>query len=223
MPQEAIDAFNTRTDEAIAAAKNLFETATSAAGRGDQSEWRVADGDLASALALQGRYADLIVVGQYDEERPYGVEADLADNVVMESGRPVLVVPYIRTNREPGRRVLVAWNASREAARAVADAMPVLRSAETVVVMATNPNNMGDEPGADIAHHLARHGVNVEASHTISDGLDIGDVLLNSITDLSADMLVMGAYGHSRFRETVLGGATRHVLKHMTVPTFMAH
>nr|AAC33476.2 unknown [Azospirillum brasilense] len=125
------------------------------------------------------------------------------------------------------RRVLVAWNGSREAARAVADAMPILTAAKRVVVMAVNPKagpaGIGDEPGADIAKHLSRHGCRVEATHIVTDQIDPGDTLLNTVADESCDLLVMGAYARSRVREQVLGGMTRYMLEHMTVPVLMSH
>jgi nucleotide-binding universal stress UspA family protein len=121
----------------------------------------------------------------------------------------------------------VAWDASREATRAVNDAIPLLASATTVTVLSVDPaigrTEHGDVPGADIALHLARHGVNVRVEQTVSGGIGIGDLLLSRASDLGADLLVMGAYGHSRLRELVLGGATRTMLKSMTLPVFMSH
>ena len=141
----------------------------------------------------------------------------------MVSGRPVLVVPYAGRHEGLGSRVLVAWNASREAARAVHDALPLLTRARSVVVLAVDPPDEDHIPGADIAAHLAHHGVHVEARHTVAPDIEVGDELLNLISDLGADLLVMGAYGRSRWREAVFGGATRHILAHMTVPVLMAH
>jgi nucleotide-binding universal stress UspA family protein len=116
---------------------------------------------------------------------------------------------------------------SREAARAVNDALPLLETAEKVSVLAVNPkpgfDGLGDEPGADIALHLARHGVKVSADHFTARGMDAGDMILNYATDVSADLLVMGAYGRSRLRELVLGGVTRHIMQHMTIPVLFSH
>jgi nucleotide-binding universal stress UspA family protein len=134
-----------------------------------------------------------------------------------------MVIPYIGARRRIGNKLLVAWNGSREAARAVADAMPLLERADEVKVLSAKPLDIGDLSGADIALHLARHDVNTEASSSANKDIDIGDLLLNEAAQEGADLLVMGAYGHSRFRETVLGGATRHVLKNMTVPVLMSH
>ncbi len=137
------------------------------------------------------------------------------------------MVPYIGARQEMGRNVLVAWNGSREATRAVNDALPILERADKVTVLAVNPgkngNDHGDIPSADIALHLARHGVKAEASQTVSDELEVGSIILSRISDLGADLVVMGAYGHSRMRELMMGGVTRDLLRHMTVPVLMSH
>ncbi len=223
LPEEAIEAYNRQQDEAMEAARERFEDAMQRAGIIERSEWRKAIGDPATVLALHGRYADLVIVGQTDPNTPQGEIGTLPDNLVLEAGRPVLVVPYIGPGETIGTRVMVAWNGSREAARAVADAMPILERAKKVEVLVAEPVSIGDLPGADIARHLARHGIRVEASRTIPDVIDVGDTLLNNVSDFGADLLVMGAYGHSRMREIVLGGATRHILQHMTVPVLMSH
>jgi nucleotide-binding universal stress UspA family protein len=196
--------------------------------RGVSSEWRaVTDGSEADP-ALHARYADLTILGQRDPDndemamiRPH------PERVTLSSGRPILVVPYAGHFEQVGRRVLVAWNASREAARAVADAMPLLANAEAVTVMAVDPQSgpdgHGDLPGADIALHLARHGVAAQIERTVSAEVPIGEVLLSRAADLGADLLVMGAYGHSRVHELLLGGATRSILASMTIPVLMSH
>ena len=117
----------------------------------------------------------------------------------------------------------MAWNANREAARAVHDAMPLLTHAESVVVLSVDPQDERHFAGADIATHLARHGVNVEARRSVAPNIPIGDELLNMASDLGSDLMVMGAYGHSRLREAVFGGVTRHLLRHMTIPVLMSH
>jgi nucleotide-binding universal stress UspA family protein len=138
-----------------------------------------------------------------------------------------LVVPYAGRFERIGERVLVAWNASREAARAVSDSLPLLSRAKSVTVMAVNPksgpNAHGDVPGADIALFLARHGIKTEATQVFADDVDIGDMLLSRAADLGTDLLVMGAYGRSRLTELMLGGATRQILSEMTIPVLMSH
>jgi nucleotide-binding universal stress UspA family protein len=193
-----------------------------------RAEWRCAEDDVLPAFQMQARYADLIIVGQSNPE-PGGrcVPADFPELLCLSVGRPVMVIPYAGTFRTIGERVLVAWNASREATRAVADALPFLTRATHVTVLAINPQKggteHGDVPGADVAWYLARHGVKAEATQTYSGEVDAGNLLLSRAADYSADLLVMGAYGHSRVKEMVLGGVTRTILHDMTLPVLMAH
>jgi nucleotide-binding universal stress UspA family protein len=193
----------------------------------DKAEWRASRRDPLEAMVLHARYADLIVIGQLNPEWESGVEADFERALPIAVGKPVLMVPYAFERRPIGRRVLVAWNASREAARAVCDALPLLKRAGQVDVVAFEPGKSGaahgEEPGADIALYLARHGVKVTVSRVDAPDLDVGNQLLSRAFDLSADLIVMGAWGHSRLRELVLGGVTRTLLESMTVPVLMAH
>lgn len=192
---------------------------------GVTTEWRDVDGRLDETVSLSARYADVTIIGQgdggEDGERP------LADALILDVGRPVIVVPGAGDFPTVGERVLVAWNGSREATRAVHDALPILRKAKVAHVIAVNPEGgmagHGDIPGADICLHLSRHGVNAVCEHIKSEDLNVGQMLLSRAADESADLIVMGAYGRSRLRELVLGGATRHLLRHMTVPVMMSH
>ncbi|MGI9303382.1 MAG: universal stress protein, partial [Gammaproteobacteria bacterium] len=123
-----------------------------------------------------------------------------------------------------GRRVLVAWNGSREAARAVNDALPILRRADYVQVFSIDPDDGAQRlPGADICQHLARHDVNAEASAARASDMKVGDRLNAQVANEALDLIVMGGYGHTRFRETVMGGVTRALLRHMIVPVFLSH
>lgn len=223
IPASALEIIEKQRKEAVARAREMFEKATKAAGITDRSGWTVARGQPVEALALRSRYADLVIVGQANPANQRAASEDLVDDLLLVCGRPVLVIPYIGAHKKLGSKVVVAWNASREAARAVADAMPILEEATSVEVFAVEPNGMGDAPGADIAAHLARHGINATASKTSGLDIDVGDVLLNEVADNGADLIVMGGYGHSRMRELVLGGATRHILAHMTVPVLLSH
>ncbi|UCH76124.1 MAG: universal stress protein [Rhodospirillales bacterium] len=223
IPASALEIIQAQRKQAADKAREMFDKAVAAAGITDRSRWALAKGMPLETLSLRARYTDLVVVSQSDPEQEHASAEDLVDDLILVSGRPVLVVPYIGAPDRIGKKILVAWNASREAARAVADAMPILESAESVEVIAVEPNGIGDAPGADIAEHLARHGVNATASKTTGLDIEVGDVLLNHIADSGADMMVMGAYGHSRMRELVLGGATRHILQHMTVPVLLSH
>ena len=206
--------------------RQAFEQA--ARQRGLTPEWRMVDEGLEADPALHARYADLTIVGQLDPDRG---DSELLrprpEHVTLASGRPILVVPYAGRYETVGRRVLIGWNATREAARAVNDAMPLLAGADFVTVLTIDaregPDAHGELPGADISLHLARHGVKAEIERTVSAGIPAGDVLLSRAADLGADLLVIGAYGHSRVRELLLGGATRSILQSMTLPVLMSH
>ena len=151
---------------------------------------------------------------------------DFPEYVVINSGRPVLIVPYAGRFDTFGKRVLVAWDASISATRAVTAALPLLRRADAVEIVVFNADVQddahGEQPGADIALYLARHDVKVNVVRQNSK-IDIGNALLSMTNDLNSDLMVMGGYGHSRFREILLGGVTRTVLESMTVPVLMAH
>jgi nucleotide-binding universal stress UspA family protein len=207
------------------AAADTFQNLTGREGL--SAEWRAVDGGLARNLNLHARYADVVVVGQADDDDPRCVSQGLADRVVLECGRPVLVCPYIGAQFPLAERVVVAWNATREAVRAVNDALPFLVRAKKVEVIAVNPEpgdaGDGDIPSADICLHLARHGVKAEAHLIQASEIEVGDVLLSRTAEEAGALVVMGAYGHSRLREMVLGGVTRHLLEHMTVPVLMSH
>jgi len=179
-------------------------------------EWRPISG--LKQLALHARYADLTIVGQ----APSGA-SDHITETLMSVGRPLLAVP--RHGRFPsvGRRVLVAWNASREATRAVFDSLPLLEGATNVTVMTMDAEDDGRAPGADIGLTLARHGIKVDVVRSTLGDIDAGNALLSRAADQGADLLVMGAFGHSPLREKMLGGATRHILDHMTVPVLLSH
>jgi nucleotide-binding universal stress UspA family protein len=137
----------------------------------------------------------------------------------------VLLIPYAGDFPAVGKRVLVAWNAGREATRAITDAIPILREAQQVDVIAFNPKDAphGEVPGADVGLYLARHGIKVNVSQQTAEDVDVGNQLLSRAADLDVDLIVMGAYGQPRMKELVLGGATRTVLKSMTVPVLMSH
>jgi nucleotide-binding universal stress UspA family protein len=206
--------------------REAFEHAASL--RGLSAEWRVVAEGPEADPALHARYVDLTILGQLDPDRS---DADIIrprpEHVTLASGRPILVIPYAGHFETVWRRVLIGWNATREATRAVNDAMPLLAAAEVVTVLTIDaregPDAHGELPGADISLHLARHGVKAEIERTVSAGIPAGDVLLSRAADLGADLLVLGAYGHSRVRELLLGGATRSILRSMTVPVLMSH
>jgi nucleotide-binding universal stress UspA family protein len=210
--------------EQAAQLRQGFDAAT--ARHGLAAEWRASEGFAGDLAALNARYADLAIVGQ----RASGV-SDFAhprpEDVTLASGCPVLVVPQLGRFERIERHALVAWNASREARRAVNDAIPLLRLVERVTVLAINPRHgitgHGDHPGADIAVHLARHGIAAETEETVTAELEPADTLLARAADLGSDLIVMGASGHSRMRALTFGDTTRAILRHMTVPVLMSH
>ena len=192
------------------------------------AECRIANEDANAALTLQGHYADLVVLSQSNPDiRGVAAGAVLPQHVLLHVARPVLLVPYAGTFSHIGQQVMVAWDSGRESSRAVADALPMLKLAAKVHVIVFNgkngsPDGHGPHPGTEIALYLSRHGVKVEVSEE-ETSIDIGSALLSRMSDYGSDMLVMGGYGHSRFRETILGGITRTILEHMTVPVLMSH
>jgi nucleotide-binding universal stress UspA family protein len=208
--------------------KAVFEAAGRA--RSLVTEWREVDAVSMSVteVALEhARAVDLIVAAQANTQWPGSERLDIADRLVMEGGRPVLIVPNEGPQRDVGERVLVAWNARQEAARAVFDALPLLQRAKDVKVIWINPQSDSeraqDVPAADICTALARHGVKCEATQTEQPRIGVGQTLLMHAKAWNADLLVMGCYGHSRLREFVLGGASEHILGNMTLPVLMAH
>jgi nucleotide-binding universal stress UspA family protein len=210
-------------EEGASAAAAAFEKLAGAAGVAVAA--RVMTTTLSASYDLFGRIArrfDLAVVGQ-DEPEKEESEALVAEGALFESGRPLILVPYIHKAGLKLDRVMVCWDGSRPAARAVADAMPLLTRAGQVDVVIIAQAKSDEIPGADVAEHLARHEVNVTVQRIARGDVDVKDALLNYAADSAADLVVMGGYGHSRMREFILGGVTRGMLASMTVPTLMSH
>ncbi|MDR3440318.1 universal stress protein [Telmatospirillum sp.] len=169
-------------------------------------------------------HCDLVILGH---PKPHGLPEDwTAERLLLASGGPILVVPDCWKDNRIGGLVLVAWNASREARRAVADAMPVLMEAPSVTVLVVDsdksPEKYGEEPGADIATHLARHGVSVDLEQIRSGRRTISEVISSRAADLGAALIVIGAYSHARSAEMVFGGVTRALLDDMRVPVLVS-
>ena len=190
-------------------------------------EKRLIEDDLSAGIAMQARFSDLVILTQSDpRDSASGVSGSFPETVVMESGAPALILPYVHDFKYVGERVLVAWNASPEARRAVHYALPLLERARIVEVVVFNaeaqPGIFGDDPGADIALYLVRHGVKVDVlQRTVTS--DTGSALVALSNELDSDLIVMGCYGHARLRELLMGGATRTVLKSMTCPVLTSH
>lgn len=227
LPPEVIEMQRQHALKRAEAAGARFTEAMKKAGRPeDLRTVTTLDIDVASVIALHARYADLALLGQPESGREGPAGRHAVEEVILSCGRPVIVVPYIGA-KSMGRRVMIAWDSGRESTRAVNDALPLLEKAEEVIVLSVNPrpgiDGHGEQPGADIALHLARHGVNVEVQQTQSAEISIGETILSRLADAGSDLLVMGAYGHSRFRELVLGGVTRTLMEEMTIPVLMSH
>lgn len=191
-------------------------------------EWHLASGPPNEEALWRARHVDAVVLSQPspDPDARIGVRY-LVEDVLLRSGRPVLFVPYAGHAPKLGANVLVAWNGSREATRALHDVLPLLDADASITVLVIDrPGDRGEQGirGAEIAEHIARHRFRTTMARTVADrSLDDADVILDYAADTGADLLVMGGYGHSRTREMVLGGVTRALLDHMTLPTLMSH
>ena len=190
-------------------------------------EWHMLGHTDLAELILLAKAADLAILGQYPGGNSDGVTWLRPDDLMIDCGRPVLVVPYAGTFESVGRRVLVAWDGTREANRALHDALPLIGGAEVVTVMHVGTQQADldrDRPWLErTVRHLGRHGIKAQANETPHGGIPISDVLLSCAADLGADMIVAGAYHHSHLRESLLGGVSRDLLAHMTVPVLMSH
>jgi nucleotide-binding universal stress UspA family protein len=208
--EAAIKSFTAATDQAGISAEPLITNA-SLAGAGDH-------------FARMARRFDLAIVGQAEPEIS-SMEQIIGETTLFESGRPMIMVPYIQKAPFKTDNVMICWDGSRTATRAVADAIPIIRKSGRVeIVIVTNERGKEDEiEGADIGQHLARHGLKVDVHRIPGGNIDIADALLSHAADSSADLMVMGGYGHSRLREFVLGGVTRSIFESMTVPVLLSH
>ena len=183
---------------------------------------------LPSLLARHARYTDLAILGRPDPAAGGADEALLAEATFMDSGHPALLIPPEGTPTLPPWRALIAWDGSREAARAMSDALPILRLADGVTVLVVDGHEVpkgtpNHAPGAEIARHLTRHEVKAQVKQVSSGGARTGEVILAQAKEEGADLVVMGGYGHSRFREMLLGGTTRFMLERATVPVLISH
>ncbi len=220
-----VASYRAQIEKAGKAALEKFETAVR---RSDVSaESHLLQTSLAGIdelFAKTARRFDLSVVGQTKPGKDFPEEI-LPETALFGSGRPVLIVPYIQKAGMKLDRILVCWDGSQAAARALGDAMPFLARSKSIdiVTISRNEGPRDELPGVDIAHHLARHKLKVEFKRIVANDPDVASIILSTAADLGSDMIVMGGYGHSRLREFVLGGATRGLLEAMTVPVLMSH
>lgn len=225
IPPEFIESQRVESEKKASAATARFDAAAKRAGISAES--LIMSASVSGAADRLGRLArrfDLVVVGQAEGDKSVADEV-VDEGVLFESGRPVIFVPFIQKAGLKLDRVMVCWDGSRAATRAVADSMPFLHKAKQVeIVMVASKAGKNDEiAGIDLGQHLARHGLEVDVKRITSPDIDITSTILSYAADTSADMIVMGGYGHSRLREFILGGVTRGILETMTVPVLMSH
>ena len=225
IPAEFIESQREESDQKARAAAERFEAAAKRAGV--SAETRILSASVAGAgdtFGRLGRRFDLVVVGQPSRDNSMREEV-LDEAALFESGRPVVFVPYIQKAGLKLDRVMLCWDGSRAATRAIADSLPFLRKAKQVeiVIVAGKAAKSDEIAGVDLGQHLARHGLKVEVKRITSPDIDVASTILSHAADSSADMIVMGGYGHSRLREFVLGGVTKTIFETMTVPVLMSH
>ena len=182
---------------------------------------------IADEVVNKGRSADLLIISATNPDETTGVESDFVEQTLMAAGRPIMVLPFKGDVKLNFNDIVLGWNGEREAARAAFDALPILKAAKKVRIVRTDPQKdpslKGSIAGADLAETLARHGVKAEATSLPTSGDGAGQALLRCADDNGSDLIVMGAYGHSRLREYIFGGATQHVLAHLNRPVLLSH
>src|SRR5690554_3125030 len=227
IPQDVRKVLHDRRNDFREATRKLF--LESAATAGVKAEWRTPGGEADEALALHARYCDLLVMSKAEQvDTVAAIIPNLPESVVMASGRPVLMIPNAGNFETIGRRVLYCWDQRREAARAFTDATPFMKRCDELVVLeidrderAFKENDLHEDDFGNFCTSLGYP----QPRHLVkkSDGIGVGNVILNTASDLRSDLIVMGAYGHSRMRQWVMGGASRTLLSSMTVPVLLAH
>lgn len=228
--QISVDLITDVTEKAIARAREkLTEYQKLADDAGVSMESQVLEGQVIPILREHSKYADLLLLGQDQPDDPDNASYGLADALLFEGGCACIVVPHSGKLAAPGKRVLLTWNASRESARALREAMPFLTRAESVVVLSSEPDDGSDDiarghPHAqELLRLLESHGIEAVSSGISDPDISASDAIIGQAADMNADLIVMGAYGHARLREIILGGVTRDLLKQSTVPLLLAH
>lgn len=214
--QEA-DAERTRVETRLSQSKKPYELRNAEA----------LSRDLGRVAAVHARYADVAVMTRPSDGPGAELREEIIEGVLFHSGRPALIAPPGWSGKSIGKRVVVAWDASREATRALSEADDILEFAQAVTVLTVDAKSKmfghGDQPGANIAAHLSRRGLPAQVRNVDSQGRSASLAIMEEATSLGADLVVMGGYAHSRLRELVFGGATRELLRTATVPLLMAH
>lgn len=224
IPGDILAQHRANQQKEAAAIEAIFTKA--AAGKGISHEWRhrfVKDTQVIDDIIQQARMADLVIACPNDAADTQAGLNNVPVRLALETGRPVLLIPAGAKPRTIGKRVALAWSPSRESARAVFDALPLLKGADAVTVISVTTSDGAAEPGKDIMAGLARHKINAEAVVVKATDRSEGAELLAAVQSRDCDLLVMGCYGHSKLRQMVLGGVTSHILAHPTVPLLVAH
>lgn len=219
---EMADVFAESRERAEAMAGKVGELIEREGIRGDGTALVSTYSALSRAFGRRARFSDLVVLAQPAAPTEHHEAMNLIEGALFDGDAAALVCPE-NVSRMPGERVVIGWNGDREALRAVRRALPFLRGAARVEIAIIEPTGSDGDPGADLAVFLARHGIGGEITTHPLGGRSVSEVFRQRVTDCDADLLVMGAYGHSRFREYVIGGATRDVLQSAPVPVLMAH
>ncbi len=225
VPPDIIEQYAQHMRDDTEAIKTAFAKAVK--GAQVKTEWRqheqkVIGADILNTISEHTRCADIVIMGQFDAEQRAG---DLTADIIIGAGRPVIVVPKSCAATSLTGNIVIAWDGSRESARAAFDSLPLLKQAKSVYVVTVQKRNGGDaisSGGGELAHSLARHGVTVEAV-ALESGASAGETLTKYASDKDCDLIVMGCYGHSRLRERLFGGATQNILQKMTRPVLMSH
>jgi len=228
IPQDLIDKHLNYHQELSDSLSKQFVAAT--ANRDLVAEWRYLDSAQLSplnALSTLSHTADLLIMNRVNNDWAHAGQSGLTEQVLLESSRPILIVPDDNTIQDPGKHVIIAWNGSSESTRAVFDALPMLRDAESVVILRINPpaaeRHQVLGTASELLNTLSRHGVNVSLTQTEAHRGEIGEEINRVVVEQGADLLVMGAYGHNRIREQLFGGVTRSVFSDMNIPVLMSH
>ena len=228
--QISVDLVSEVTERAVASARDKLSTYRQLAEEAKVDfEAHVIEGQMIPILREHSKYADLLLLGQNDPEDPDNFSHGLADALLFEGACACLVVPHSGEVASPGKRVLLAWNASRESAHALRAALPLLRLADEVVVLSTEPKYgqvtmANGHPHADeLANYLQKHGIDSTSGGIGDSDMNPGQAIIDQAREIKADLIIMGAYGHTRLREIILGGVTHDLLKQAPVPILLAH